>query len=137
MKTLSRLLVQDTYSFFSPCPGTFRTKQEEIDINDPKAKPETVTIHNRNCPLTSDEMDKNRKYNKEYEYLCFMAQARDWVSRITGKEMTTNQEFKKEIQKGEIFIKLISTILDQEIVLFESSKLKYKHSDNHNISYKI
>lgn len=107
----------------------------EIDITDLRNKPENINIHQRLTTqdvITADEMDSRRKYQKEYEYLCYMAQARDWISRLTNVEIENNQVFKEMIQKGEIFIKLASVLTNRNIKIYEHDELVYRHSDNHN-----
>lgn len=107
-------------------------------------------IHQRQNPLTAEQMDTKRKYQKEYEYLRYMAQARDWISRIINVEIVDNEEFKRLIQKGEIFIQLINNLIEYSneeknsdlngnsiIKVFKSENLVYKHSDNHNLFLQI
>lgn len=107
----------------------------EIDINDPQNKPKNVNIHERvtQFPISADEMDSRRLYQKEYDYLCYMAQARDWISRLTDTPMNNNIEFKNCIRKGEIFVKLASVLTQTRIRIYENEDLVYRHTDNHNL----
>lgn len=110
------------------------TQNIEMDINDPSTKPVRKNVHERidQNIVTATEMDENRRYEKEYEYLCYMAQARDWISQIIGVEMKNNMEFKEKLRRGEILAKLAQSILNRPIRIFEHPNLVYRHTDNHN-----
>ncbi|KRH94001.1 Ras GTPase-activating protein family - IQGAP [Pseudoloma neurophilia] len=113
---------------------------DEIDIHDPKNKPENRTIHERLTTqevITADEMDQRRRYQKEYDYLCYMAQARDWIARLINYEMENNLVFKEEIQKGEIFVKLSGVLINENLRVYSNDELVYRHSDNHNLFLNI
>ncbi|ELQ74402.1 Ras GTPase-activating protein family - IQGAP [Trachipleistophora hominis] len=106
----------------------------EIDLNDESKKPIRKNVHDRieQGSVSASEMDENRKYEKEYEYLCYMAQARDWISKNIHLEMSNNLEFKEELRKGEILVDLANVISGKDMKAYRMNKLVYRHTDNHN-----
>lgn len=107
----------------------------EIDLNDMSLKPIRKNIHERNNQevVSAKEMDENRRYEKEYEYLCYMAQARDWISELIDCKIKTNSEFKEKLRKGEILAQLASVISNHKVKVYENPQLVYRHTDNHNV----
>lgn len=111
------------------------TENLEIDLNDESKKPIRKNVHDRieQGSVSAYEMDQNRKYEKEYEYLCYMAQARDWISKNIHMEISNNLEFKEKLRKGEILVDLANVISGKDARVYRNDELVYRHTDNHNV----
>lgn len=110
-------------------------KNLDIDITDESKKPVRKNVHDRieQGRVSAHEMDENRRYEKEYEYLCYMAQARDWITKNTGIVISNNLEFKEELRKGEILVELARVVSQNDSKVYRNKELVYRHTDNHNV----
>lgn len=80
--------------------------------------------------LSAEEMDRERKRNRVYEYLCHLQEAREWLEKEVGDKIPPDS-FEEDLRTG-VFLAKLARIFAPEVVpaIFDEPVLKYKHTDN-------
>ncbi|KAI5190686.1 Ras GTPase-activating-like protein IQGAP2/3 [Nematocida minor] len=81
--------------------------------------------------LTAEELDKERKRNRVYEYLCRLQEAREWMEKIIQEKIP--DEFENALKDGVYLARLVQ-LFSPELVskVFVDPVLQYRHTDNIN-----
>ncbi|KAH9387166.1 uncharacterized protein NEMAJ01_2062 [Nematocida major] len=81
--------------------------------------------------LSAEELDRERKRNQIYEYLCHMQEAREWIENIIQEKIP--DEFEHALKDGVYLARLVQ-LFRPELAskIFRNPVLQYRHTDNIN-----
>lgn len=92
--------------------------------------------------LSSVDLDKIRRENAAYEYLCHLEEARLWIEECIGETLPHSTELEARLRNGVYFAKLghfitphivpMRKIFDVDQSIYNISGLHYRHTDNVN-----
>lgn len=76
-------------------------------------------------------MDKQRQFLQAYEYLCHIGEAKEWIEDIIQQSIPPIVELEEALRDGVTLAEVVQAFRPgQQLRIFRSPKLQYKHSDN-------
>ncbi|KAI5180545.1 hypothetical protein NEOKW01_0849 [Nematocida sp. AWRm80] len=86
--------------------------------------------------LSAEELDRERKKNRVYEYMCHLQEAKEWIEKEINEKI--EGEFEETLKNGVVLAKLVRIFSPETVPkIFESSVLQYKHTDNINAFFEF
>ncbi|OAG29594.1 Ras GTPase-activating-like protein IQGAP2/3 [Nematocida displodere] len=87
--------------------------------------------------LSAEEMDRERKKNRIYEYLCHLEEAKVWLQKEIGEEISA-EVFEESLRDGVFLAKLVRNFYPKLVEkIFEDKTLQYRHTDNINAFFRF
>ncbi|AFN83979.1 putative RasGAP domain-containing protein [Encephalitozoon romaleae SJ-2008] len=104
------------------------SRKEELKKN-------SINVHQRlgtDVHVSSEDMDKERRNTRAYEYLCRLEEAKSWLGDFTDVPESF-EEFEEEMRKGVILTDICRIFAPSSVKnVFVDSILQYRHTDNIN-----
>ncbi|KMV65328.1 cellular morphogenesis/cytokinesis regulationprotein [Encephalitozoon cuniculi EcunIII-L] len=104
------------------------SKKEELKRN-------SINVHRRlgtDVHVSSEDMDKERRNTRAYEYLCRLEEAKSWIGEFTIVPESF-EEFEEEMRKGVMLTDICKVFAANSVKnVFVDSTLQYRHTDNIN-----
>ncbi|AFM99270.1 cellular morphogenesis/cytokinesis regulation protein [Encephalitozoon hellem ATCC 50504] len=104
------------------------SRKEELKRN-------SINVHQRlgtDVHVSSEDMDKERRNTRAYEYLCRLEEAKSWLGEFSSVPESF-EEFEEEMRKGVILTDICRIFAPSSVKnVFVDSTLQYRHTDNIN-----
>lgn len=87
----------------------------------------------RNESIWSDTkwVDKQRHFLQAYEYLCHIAEAKEWIEDVIQKTIAATIELEEALRDGVLLAEIVQTLYPhQTFKIFRHPRLQYRHTDN-------
>ncbi|ORY80533.1 hypothetical protein BCR37DRAFT_399578 [Protomyces lactucae-debilis] len=83
-------------------------------------------------------MDNQRKHIQAYEYLCHIAEAKEWLEGCIGHSLAAVVDLEERLRDGVALAQLAANFKPELVPrIFEAHKLQFRHSDNINRFFKF
>jgi len=90
------------------------------------------TMHNQDLTPSQVSWDRERKNWQAYEYLCHVAEAKEWIEKILNEELPPVDQFPASLQNGVSLAKIVQTLRPDLMKwpIFQHKRLQYRHTEN-------